>query len=70
MLAIGATSGHISSTNVGRAAFTLFEVCVVGYGVGGVVTNIGELLLQKPTTIQESADILIEAMEAKTSCWQ
>ena len=70
MLSIGATSGHISATNVGRAAFTLFDVCVMGYGVGGVATNIGELLHLKPTTIQGSANDLIEAMEAKTSSWR
>ena len=42
VLAEGATSGHASSSQFGRAAFTTFQQCVVNWGYGGIVSNIGK----------------------------
>ena len=71
MLAIGATSGHASTNNVGRAANTLFHHCVMGHGVGGVATEIGKTksCILEPA-IPKGADNFIKAMEAKTSSWR
>ena len=34
-------SGHMSSTELGQAAYTLFDVCVVRRGYGGIAGNPG-----------------------------
>ncbi|KAM0796442.1 hypothetical protein BDR22DRAFT_525996 [Usnea florida] len=36
-------SGHASSTEIGQAAYTTFQLCVVQRGVGGVASNIGPM---------------------------
>ena len=38
----GAISGHASGTEVGQAAFTLLQTCVIERGMGGVAYKIGE----------------------------
>ncbi len=38
----GAISGKASSTEIGVAAFTMLQTCVVERGVGGMAFNIGE----------------------------
>ena len=44
LLLRGAATGHASSTELGRAAYTLFERCVVDKGTGGVAVEIGTFL--------------------------
>ena len=39
----GAISGRASATEIGQAAFTLLQACVVERGMGGIAHNIGEL---------------------------
>lgn len=38
----GATVGHASSSEVGQAAFTMLQACVVERGIGGEAYNIGK----------------------------
>ena len=38
----GALFGHASSTEIGQAAFTMLQVCVVERGMGGLAFNLGE----------------------------
>lgn len=38
----GAMVGHASGTEVGQAAFTMLQVCVVERGTGGIASRIGE----------------------------
>lgn len=38
----GATIGHASSTEIGQAAFTMLQACVVERGMGGMALNIGK----------------------------
>ena len=42
MLREGKNTGSIDQTQFGTAAYTLFDVCVVHYGYGGVAENVGE----------------------------
>ncbi len=42
VLISGKVSGHMSLTQFGLAAYTLFDVCVVHYGYGGVAGNVGK----------------------------
>ena len=37
----GATTGHASMTQVGQAAYTIFQHCVIDKGVGGIAADIG-----------------------------
>ncbi|KAL2040475.1 hypothetical protein N7G274_006918 [Stereocaulon virgatum] len=41
LLKPGKMSGHMSSTELGQAAYTLFEACVVRSGYGGIASNPG-----------------------------
>ncbi len=38
----GAGIGHASATQIGQAAYTTLQTCVIERGMGGVATNIGE----------------------------
>ncbi|KAL9069082.1 MAG: hypothetical protein Q9161_005729 [Pseudevernia consocians] len=41
VLSAGAISGHASPTEVGQAAYTLLQTCVIERGTGGMAFNIG-----------------------------
>ncbi len=38
-------SGHASATEVGQAAYTLLQTCVIEKGVGGIAGDIGAFCL-------------------------
>ena len=42
LLTEGAMSGRATLTEVGQAAFTMLQVCVVERGTGGIASRIGE----------------------------
>ena len=42
VLAKDAILGHASSTQVGRAAYTLLHRCVIAKGLGGIAASLGE----------------------------
>lgn len=44
LLLRGAMTGHASSTQLVRAAYTLFQKCVVEKGLGGIAADIGTWL--------------------------
>ena len=48
LLLRGAVKGHASPTQVGQAAYTLFQRCVVDRGVGAIAANIGASLFSYP----------------------
>lgn len=41
LLLRGAVTGHASSTQMGQAAYIIFERCVLEKGVGGIAADIG-----------------------------
>ncbi len=41
LLLHGAASGHASSTQIGQAAYIVFQRCVVERGHGGIAADIG-----------------------------
>lgn len=41
LLLRGAVTGHASSTEIGQAAYALYQRCVVEKGIGGIAANIG-----------------------------
>lgn len=42
VLAEGATIGHAGPSEIGNAADTLFNECVLKHGTGGIAGSIGE----------------------------
>ena len=42
VLISGKASGHMTLTELGVAAYTLFDICVVHYGYGGVASKVGK----------------------------
>lgn len=44
LLLRGAVTGHASSTQIGQAAYTLFQRCVVDRGFGAIAAQIGTSL--------------------------
>lgn len=45
LLVSGAVTAQASSAELGAAAYTLFQACVVEQGVGGLATDIGASVL-------------------------
>ncbi|CAD6591849.1 MAG: hypothetical protein ASARMPRED_005786 [Alectoria sarmentosa] len=41
LLLRGAVTGHVSSTQIGQAAYALYQRCVVERGVGGIAADVG-----------------------------
>ena len=45
LLVSGAVTAQASSAELGAAAYTIFQTCVVDQGVGGLATDIGASVL-------------------------
>lgn len=61
-----AISGYATSTEIGQAAFTMLQTCVIERGMGGMAFNIGECF--KRSRGHEVCNASLHCLEARLEC--
>lgn len=58
----GALSGRATATQIGQAAYTMLQACVVERGTGGMAFGIGELLHSNSSRRQIRRELVLDAI--------